>query len=121
MIAEVIQTIQNEFSANWDGVVQFEGTQKTITAEEWIHIDVAPIYVESLSYGGCVNEKYRLYVIAYHRNPVQAAALADKVIAFIQHRQIGNLVVRSWRPFTQGSMESGKAFIKFSLPLETIN
>ncbi len=121
MISSTMQIIQQEFQDNWVGDVHFEGNQFEAISESWIHLDVVPIYVETVSYGGCVSEVYGLYITAYHRNPTQAASLADQVIAFIQHRLVGDVTVGTWSPLSKGTIESGKSFLKFRLPLTIIN
>ena len=121
MIAEVLETMRDAFLDDWVGEIHIGDTQYTGSAESWINISVEPIYNELLSYAGCVSEEHALYVTCYHRNSVQAALLADTVIAFAQNSQFGQLYTRTWRPINQGMMDDGKAFYKLSIPIDIIN
>lgn len=106
MISVVLKTLQDEFKANWVGIIHFEDGKQQPSTESWIHLDVEPIANESLSFDGCTEEQHGIYVTCYARNKVQAASLADNVTAFICNRKVGTVYVRSWSPIIQGKKAS---------------
>lgn len=120
MIQSVLKEVEDLIAKYWLGEVHYSNTEKHPNAEEWIYIDVEPIFNES-SMSGCDKTTYIIFITAYARNKVQSAGLVDKVIKLVQYAKLGSSVVGSWRPLNSGEVYAGVHFRRISFPLDVHN
>ena len=121
MIAPVQRSIEEYFLRNWQGIIHYSETDFHPNADEWIYLEVAPIYVEYLSFEGCVQETQVVYITCFAQNKVKSAQLADRVIAFMKSAEFDGVKTKGWRPISQGSLNQDVHFRKVSFPLQIIN
>lgn len=120
MIAPVLFDVESYFQDNWLGEIHYSNSQKHPSSDEWIYLDVEPVYVAG-SMQKCVEESYDIYVTIYAPNKVRSAHLADEVSSFIQGVKIQDGIIGSWRPITQGEVYDGVHFRKIYFPLRGVN
>ncbi len=120
MIQSVLKEIEDFVRDRWTGEVHYSNSEKHPNADEWIYLDVVPVYVEG-SISACTKTSYLIFVTVYARNKVQSAKLTDKVIKMMQFAKLADSVVGSWRPLTQGEAYNKVHFRKISFPLDVHN
>ncbi len=116
MIYEIELAVESYFLLNWDGEIQYSNTQKHPNTDEWIFLEVVPVFVDS-HVGGCVTESHIIYVTVFNVNKVESAKLADKVIQFLRGVKILGNTVGAWRPVAQGEIYDGLHSRKLSFPV----
>jgi len=108
--------VEAHFDANWTGDIFYANTEKRPKSNEWIAVEVAPVFTES-GISGCAEVLYVIHITAYGKTRVKSAHLADKVIPFLSGMKLAGSVVGVWRPVAQGPVFNGLHFRKMSFPL----
>ncbi len=116
MIYETQLAVEQYFQKSWVGEIHFSNSEKHPNADEWIYLDVVPIFVEA-AVSRCRKMTSMIYVTVYAPNKVASAQLADKVERFLYGVKLADTVVGTWRPVNQGEVYNGLHFRKISFSI----
>ena len=108
--------VEEYFKNNWDGVIHYSNTEKHPSTDEWIYLEVEPVFTES-GISGCAQVLSLVYVTCHSKNKVTSAQLADKVARFLHGVKLAETTVGTWRPVAQGEVFKGLHFRKISFPI----
>ncbi len=111
MISDVVLAVENHFFNNWtDSEVNYEQPNFTAAGTEWVEVVVIPLLSENNSLENCTTENFELHTLVYSENKVKAAALVDKVVAFLQNTDIEMLRIKGWGIIANGNLENSNTY-----------
>ena len=120
MIQDIVQAVEQHFADNWNfSDVNYEQVNYQPTSSKWVEVIVNPVLSENVSLEGCTKETFELHTLVYGKNKVEAGALVDNVVSFLQNTQIGILRVRTWGIIANGILDTkDKYFYKIFFECE---
>ena len=111
MIQDVIFDVENHFSSNWhESQVNYDQPQFTPHGSKWVELMIAPVSSDNVSLESCTKELFEVHTLVYGKNKVEAGALVDKVVAFLQNTNINGLRVRTWGILSNGNLETNDTY-----------
>ena len=111
MIQDIVLAVESHFSNNWTECdVNYEQPNYTPTSKEWLELVIIPLLSTNNSLTNCTFEDFEIHTLVYSENKVKAGILTDKVVAFLQNTNIGNLRVKTWGTISNGNLEDNSTY-----------
>ena len=117
----LVKSVTQFLQSSYPGTVVYPGIDNRPETDEWVELNVEPVYNEQVSYAGDQLTYNLIQIKVYARNYLQSARLMDEMIAIFKQAKIGGLYVGTFRPLGGGSIESGSYFRSFSFPINELH
>ncbi len=98
----ILQELQSYFLNNWVLTeVQTGDQQFTPSTNDFIRLDIQPLWTPNIGYNKHTEDVHALYVTTFARNQVQSSILMDQVTAFVKAMTLVSGSYKSMEPKSQ--------------------